>query len=124
MTIIVCENSATLNGGAIQSVNSSMTIDGELKFRNNAAFHGGAMFLTRTKLLFSSPAKAFFIQNRAYSRGGAIYIKDSQCSFGSMHLIECFLSIETDLNRDSTNKLVFFSNSAESYGSNLYGTVK
>ena len=120
----VCENSATvtLNGGAIQSVNSSMTIDREVKFGNNTAFHGGAMFLTHTKLILLSTAKIFFIQNRAYSRGGAIYIKDSQCSFGSTHPIECFLSIETDLNRVSTNKLIFFSNnSAESYGSNLYG---
>ena len=117
----VCENSATLNGGAVQSVNTSMTIDGEVTFGNNTAFHGGAMFLTRTKLLLSSTAKAVFIQNRAYSRGGAIYVKDSQCSFGSIHPIECFLSIEIDLNRVSTNKLIFFSNSAESYGSNLYG---
>ena len=91
----VCENSATLNGGAIQSVNSSMTIDGEVKFVNNTAFHGGAMFLTRTKLILSVTviAKIFFIHNHA-DRGGAIYIKDSQCSFGSTHPIECFFPLK------------------------------
>ena len=41
---ITCENSATLEGGAIRSDNSSMTVNGEVQFRNNTAFHGGAIF--------------------------------------------------------------------------------
>ena len=119
---IVCENSATLNGGAIQSINSSMTIDGEVNFTNNTAFHGGAIFLTRTKLILSSTAKIFFILNHADSRGGAIYIKDSQCSFGSTHPIECFLSIETDSNHVPTKSLLLFKNNfANNSGSTLYG---
>ena len=119
---IVCENSATLNGGAIQSVNSSITIDGKVQFKNNTAFHGGAMFLTRTKLILSLTAKVFFIRNHADSRGGAIYIKDSQCSFGSTHPIECFLSIETDSNGVPTKELLLFKNNfANNSGSTLYG---
>ena len=113
-----CENSTTWRGGAIQSDNSSMTIDGEVEFKNNTVFHGGGIFLARTKLILSPTAMVSFIQNHANSRGGAIYVKDS-CYFGS---IECFLSIETDLNRASTKKLLFFnSNSAKSNSSNLYG---
>ena len=118
----VCENSATLNGGAIQSVNSRLTIDGKVQFANNTAFHGGAMFLTRTKLILSSTAKISFIRNHADSRGGAIYIKDSQCSFGSTHPIECFLSIETDSNGVPTKELLLFKNNfANNSGSTLYG---
>ena len=120
----VCENSGTvtLNGGAIQSVNSRLTIDGEVQFANNTAFHGGAMFLTRTKLILSSTANIFFIRNHADSRGGAIYIKDSQCSFGSTHPIECFLSIETDSNGVPTKELLLFKNNfANNSGSTLYG---
>ena len=120
----ICENSATLEGGAIQSDNSSMTIDGEVEFKYNIAFHGGAMFLAHTKLILSSTVKIFFILNHADSRGGAIYVKDSQCSFESTYPIECFLSIETDLNCAPTNKLLLFQNNSANntgYGSTLYG---
>ena len=116
-----CENSTTLKGEGIQSDNRSMTIDGEVEFKNNIAFNGGAMFLARTKLMLSSTAKVSFIQNHADSRGGAIYVKDSRCSFGSMHPIECFLSIETDSNRTSTKTFLLFRSNSAVYGSNLYG---
>ncbi len=114
-----CENSVTLKGGAIQTVNSDITVDGKVKFKNNTAFHGGAMFLARTKLMLSSTSKMSFIQNHADSKGGAIYVKDVQCSFGSTHRSECFLSIA---NCASMNKLLLFKNNfAENNGSTLYG---
>ena len=79
-------------------------------------------FLARTKLMLSSTANVSFIRNHADSRGGAIYVKDSQCSFGSIHPIECFLFIETDSNCTSTNKLLFFDNNyAKNNGNNVYG---
>ena len=113
-----CETANRLQGGAIQSVDSSMTIFGNINFTNNTAFHGGAMYLAGTSRLILSPATNIsFINNHANSNGGALYVKDSQCSIGSTLPIECFLSIDSTINI----LLNFSNNSANSTGSTLYG---
>ena len=48
---------------------------------SNATFSGKISLF----LLLNYCLQAFFIQNRAYSRVGAIYVKDSQCLFVSTH---------------------------------------
>ena len=117
-TINSCENANRLQGGAIQSVDSSMTIWGNINFTNNTAFHGGAMYLAGTSRLILLPATSIsFINNHVNSNGGALYVKDSQCSIGSTLPIECFLSIDSTINI----LLNFSNNSANSTGSTLYG---
>ena len=113
-----CETANRLQGGAIQSADSSMTIFGNINFTNNTAFHGGAMYLAGTSRLILSPATNIsFINNHANGNGGALYVKDSQCSIGSTLPIECFLSIDSTINI----LLNFSNNSANSTGSTLYG---
>ena len=84
-TINFCENDAqSLLGGAILSVDNSVTIFGNAMahFENNTAFHGGAMFLNGTsKLILSQATNITFIQNHANGTGGALYIKDSHAVF-------------------------------------------
>ena len=73
-----------------------------------------------SKLVLSPAVNAAFIQNHAESKGGALYIEDFECSFGSSNPKECFISIYgNDLK--GTILLRFVNNTAGSVGSTLYG---
>ena len=80
---------------------------------------GGAIYLDSTlKLILSiSPAikKISFIRNHADCTGGALYIKDSQCSLGLTLPIECFLSIYSNSSDYAMKNasLLFFNNPEE-----------
>ena len=119
-TITLFGNVASL-GGAIRSMNSEIIVENiYLNFINNTAVHGGAVFMAGTsKLILTPPINISFILNRANSKGGALYVKDSQCLLGSTIPIECFLSIS---NYATANiSLLFLNNFAGFVGSTLYG---
>ena len=81
-------------GGAIKGISSIILIVVDVYFINNRAFlHGGAIFLKGSSKVILSPAvNTTFIQNRGESKGGALYVEDSECSFGSSDSL--FPSIE------------------------------
>ena len=109
-------------GGAIRNYKSKIKVYGNAYFENNRAFEGGAMyFLGISKLILAPAINVSFILNYANSKGGAIYVEDSQCSLGSTIPIECFLSIHSDNNAIRNISLLFLNNSARSIGSTLYG---
>ena len=70
-------NLATIQGGAIYSIDSTWSIEGNLTFHNNLATLGGAMSLSGTsKLILNKYSEIVYSQNRADMNGGAIYFAD------------------------------------------------
>ena len=120
-------NKAGEKGGAIYCDGSEIILHGNTYFETNTASYGGAIYMERNSQLILAPIniKVSFIMNYAENKGGAIYFKDSQCSFiGSTHPTECFLSI---FSYDSSNYyatrvvLLHFLNNSADFGSTLYG---
>ena len=100
---------------------SNLTISGNLNFTGNRAYKGAAMVLAIGSVMkLSQNGSAYFVNNSAISKGGAIYL-DSSNSYGyqshSVHA-ECFLQVEQ---ADLHKRLVFVNSSAGQGGDALYG---
>jgi predicted outer membrane repeat protein len=116
-------NGAFFAGGAIKSFYSSILFSGRVYIEGNVAkYNGGAIALLRaSKLIFKPHLNIFFISNYATEKGGALYIKDSQCSLRSSVPIECFINIDGPHTSTNSISLHFENNSAGTTGSILYG---
>lgn len=118
VTFLNCFNNG--NGGAL-ALYSSMAVFGassNVKFMNNTAVNGGALFLDGNSLLhLISPTNISFIQNTALLAGGAIHVVS-----GSALLVDddinCFLTLQ-GYTRDIY--VYFERNRAGEAGSMLYG---
>jgi predicted outer membrane repeat protein len=117
------KNYATWIGGAIlMSYNSNIMFSGIVCFEKNVAdYNGGAIALSASKLIFKPNLDIFFILNHANETGGALYIRDYQCSLGSSVPIEGFIPIDSPSTLTSKISLHFENNSAGTTGSILYG---
>jgi predicted outer membrane repeat protein len=114
-------NSA-FDGGAIRSYDSNITFSGLAYFEGNVAiYYGGAIALRASKIILKPNLNILFISNYAEKIGGALYVKDSQCSLGSSVPIECFITIDGPPTSTSNISLHFENNSAGTTGSILYG---
>ena len=85
--------------------------------------NGGAIALTNSKLIFKPNLNIFFISNYAKEEGGALHIRDYQCSSRSSVPLECFMTIDGPSTSTSNYNisLRFENNSAGITGSILYG---
>ena len=115
-------NSASI-GGAICSYDSNIMFSGTICFEGNKAnYSGGALaLLGASKLIFKPNLNAIFILNDAHLNGGALYVRDYQCSLGSAVPIECFIIIDSHSVSTNNISLHFENNSAGVTGSILYG---
>ena len=140
-------NVATLQGGAIYSIDSTWNMEGSLTFHNNLATLGGAMSLSGTsKLILNKYSEIIYSQNHADTTGGAIYFADrvsiNQCRVYERNTIafcykpnttmfelcrrqdDCFIELNADYPFDllSTNiSLTFLNNSAGTSGTVIFG---
>ena len=140
-------NLATIQGGAIYSIDSTWSIKGNLTFHNNLATLGGAMSLSGTsKLILNKYSEIVYSQNRADMNGGAIYFADrvsiNQCRVYERNAVavcykpnttmielcrrqdDCFIEIDADYPFDvsTTNiSLTFLNNFAGRSGTVMFG---
>ena len=109
------------NGGALYLLSSSAVTaqKSHLMFINNTALLGGAVFIdSQSKLIFTSPCKASFINNEALLKGGALYVQTEPNS------PPCFFKVNYtnfQFNGNFGVFLYFEGNSAGEAGSVLYG---
>ena len=109
------------NGGALYLSSSSADTaqKSHLMFINNTALFGGAVFIdSQSKLIFTSPCKASFINNEALLKGGALYVQTEPNS------PPCFFKVNHtnfQFNGNFGVFLYFEGNSAGEAGSVLYG---
>ena len=69
-------NSASLRGGALELVNSTVHMNtGGIKFYDNKASYGGAMFSFYGTMIINANKSINFIMNSAKMQGGAIHIE-------------------------------------------------
>ena len=142
-TVISFEgNEATIQGGAVHSIDSKWNMSGYITFVNNSAAMGGAMSLTgSTKLTLNKFSEIFYKGNYAETKGGAIFSTDgsylNQCNAPTMlycvqnctlrkcrQLSECFLELNADIPFDafaSNITVTFVDNMAGKSGSVIYG---
>ncbi len=141
-------NTATVQGGAIYSIDSIWSLKGSLViFQNNFATFGGAMSLTgSSKLTLHKYSETVYSQNHAKTNGGAIYFADktsinncgvydnttiSLCFQPNTTITEtckrqddCFIELDADFpfNHSTTNiSLIFLDNYAGKSGAVIFG---
>ena len=108
---------------AILAFYSDILFNNSVDFINNTGIGGGALALYSTRLHFANTANVSFVNNRALTIGGAIYVELGEIArpesdFG---VFLCFYQVLPPL--ESNAFQVFFSNnSAEFGGDDIYGT--
>ena len=112
-------NSVVERGGAIYTIDGTISLSGSQRFILNSAQQGGAIAIdSSSKLVLTQPLQASFIQNSA-SVGGAIFYEDvisaSQCTKSSK--ASCFIELDST----SNIQLSFVNNTAGLAGTILYG---
>ena len=110
-----------MHGGAIGRGDGA----GLVHYEENEAYSGGAIWLQGTSKLVLKPRLnvSFISNNYAQWSGGALFIKDSQCSLRSTARIpvECFITIDGPLVSISSISFHFVNNSAGITGGILFG---
>ena len=145
--VIFESNGATVQGGAIFSIDSTWSIKGGFTFHNNVATQGGAMSLVgSSKLILNKNSDIVYSQNHADTNGGAIYFADrisiNQCVVYENTTVafcfkpnttiqemckwqdDCYIELNTDYPFDhstSNISLMFLDNYAGNSGAAFYG---
>ena len=107
---------------AISAQRSHIFFEGIHHFANNSAFHGGALFLSRSSVVLLRPGTVlYFTNNRALRKGGAIFIEGNR---NELFFYECHIQVY-DPALHSLSQLgihIFFSNNiASEAGDAIYG---
>ena len=104
-------NKASYAGGAIahspENKNADpMTIEGNIRFKENEAQFGGAIFSSGQLVLDANKGNIEFVDNKASRAGSAIYLYEDSTSVGGATLI--FTStLDGDVNKDSVYGVTF-----------------
>ena len=111
--------------GAIQIYNSNLFLGGNITFQNNTSHEGAGIELCTDSFIYiKENTHVQFIDNHALYAGGAIYVKESECSIGGEGNANCFFNLDPYHNRYTTNltaRISFVNNTAVNAGSALYG---
>ncbi len=116
-----------LEGAAIQaSSDTQLYMEGEIIFRDNTAFNGGAIsFYERSWMTIKHTASIYFIRNHAYNFGGAIHVgyesdqmfsKNNSCFYEPA---ECYEPAEWE-NVHIYKVMTFINNTANQAGDVIY----
>ena len=121
VTIYGNNNLEYISGSVILACNSDIYLHGNISFENNRATNGGAIRLYQSSHLFLlEPTNATFINNRAFSYGGAIYSYADR----NLPLSNSLCAIQVDSNKTNASniniKLNFINNTAGLAGNSMY----
>ena len=121
VTIYGNNNLEYISGSVILACNSDIYLHGNISFENNRATNGGAIRLYQSSHLFLlEPTNATFINNTAFSYGGAIYSYADR----NLPLSNSLCAIQVDSNKTNASdiniKLNFINNTAGLAGNSMY----
>ena len=121
VTIYGNSNLEYIRGSVILACNSDIYLHGNISFENNRATNGGAIRLYQSSHLFLlEPTNATFINNTAFSYGGAIYSYADR----NLPLSNSLCAIQVDSNKTNASdiniKLNFINNTAGLAGNSMY----
>ena len=109
---------------AIMLFSSTLTIMGNVSFRDNRGYQGGALMLAGTVMNIARETNLLFQENHAENTGGAIFVVYPQTMIDAHDFISlCFYQL---LDYDSysaifTYSIKFVNNSAAKGGDHIYG---
>ena len=132
-SVIFCNNSAKVRGGAIDLYSSDMTLTGSIVFMENKANKGGGIAVYYTSeyyvnnhnaILFQEPLDIHFYKNFANKFGGALYIfinRGSLCSSVDCIVNNCFFKLNGSISYINLN----FTGNQASHGGGpgIYGGI-
>ena len=110
---------------SILAYDSDITLSGNITFKNNTAINGGAIALHSSTLYIDKNANVSFINNRAISVGGAIFVDSGALtilSYSYFPHLPCFYQILHPFESNYSFELTFTNNSAGLGGNDIYGT--
>lgn len=71
-------NSAYSCGGALYALHSQLAFSADIRFQNNSAKYGGALYLTKASYSFLFPGvRMQLVYNKAFQKGGGMFVDDS-----------------------------------------------
>ena len=110
-------------GTAIYAYESRIAMSGTVSFVNNTGSFGGALHLTSSFISLTENTTVNFIDNRATSTGGAIFINDPLFFLANVHSTSkrCFYELPWN-GTGIPASLVFANNTAQEGGYHIYGT--
>ncbi len=126
------DNSAIVSGGLL-AINSIINIMGNTIFENNTGSTGGAIYLFESSLTFTENLNLLFLNNKAESTGGAIFVTEIGSPTLGDEIVrittdpnpKCFYQLATNINNNSStpSSITFINNTAMVGGNNIYGAA-
>ena len=102
---------------SLSVISSELQFQGNIVFKNNTGYDGGALALFGgSKMILMPQTAVFFIGNHAVHAGGALMVYDESLLF----IDYCFYHIESNQQLKNT-RLVFENNTAEYAGDAIFG---
>ena len=95
--------------------NSKMWLINTVKLIGNQGLRGGALFLNRSKLIFTRSSKLKMINNTSHTYGGGIYSVEKRNS----GLSDCFFQLGMGYGSTIDSKVIAFSGNSARYGGDM-----
>ena len=111
--VSITDNNCT----GIKLIHSTMKLENLVTLSGNHGQNGGGLYLSMSKLIFSTSSKLNIINNSADAYGGGIYIEEETCTSDNT----CFFQLEEEYPSISSQVIAFSGNHAEEGGDQMLG---
>ena len=105
------------NCTAIKLIHSTIKLENLVTLSGNHGQNGGGLYLSMSKLIFSTSSKLNIINNSADAYGGGIYIEEETCTSDNT----CFFQLEEEYPYISSEVIAFSGNHAKEGGDQMLG---
>ena len=105
------------NCTGIKLIHSTMKLENLVTLSGNRGQNGGGLYLSMSKLIFSTSSKLNIINNSADAYGGAIYIEEETCTSDNT----CFFQLEEEYPLLSSEVIALSGNYAKEGGDQMVG---
>ena len=105
------------NCTGIKLIQSTIKLENLVTLSGNHGQNGGGLYLSMSKLIFSTSSKLNITNNSADAYGGGIYIEEETCSSDNT----CFFQLEEEYPAISSEVIAFSGNHAKEGGDQMLG---
>ena len=109
----ITDNSCT----GITLIDSTVKLENLVTLSGNHGQNGGGLYLSMSKLIFSTSSKLNIINNSADAYGGGIYIEEETCTSDNT----CFFQLEEEYSSISSQVIALSGNHAKEGGDQILG---
>ena len=105
------------NCTGIKLIHSTIKLENLVSLSGNHGQNGGGLYLSMSKLIFSTSSKLNIINNSADVYGGGLYLEEKTCTSDNT----CFFQLEEEYSSNSSQVIAFSGNHAKERGDQMLG---